>query len=263
MERDLVSRKRKRIVAVAVAVLVIAITATVTTVALYQHQEKSKVPLSHGELSDSLTSVPLDVYNQVGAGSASLQIQATGEKSDGSTKANFLYIGAEFCPFCAMERLSLTAALSRLGKFENLHDTISGSAEGKLSNIPTVTYKNYAYKSNYVNFKAFEIGDREGREIADIPKLEKQIFAIYSPNGGIPLTYWGDIVTFGPDSGTLLAGIKGAAVASALTNPNSKEAQSTIGGANLFSAEICSKTGGKPENVCSSSGVRSAAKRIR
>lgn len=89
MERDLVSRKRKRIVAVAVAVLVIAITATVTTVALYQHQEKSKVPLSHGELSDSLTSVPLDVYNQVGAGSASLQIQATGEKSDGSTKANF------------------------------------------------------------------------------------------------------------------------------------------------------------------------------
>src|SRR5579883_612664 len=75
----------------------------------------------------ALTGIPQSVFDAVGAGSATggpkAAAQAPALTQDG--KPEVLYMGAEYCPFCAAERWAMIAALSRFGSFSNLHTTTS------------------------------------------------------------------------------------------------------------------------------------------
>src|SRR5215831_18416432 len=85
-------------------------------------------------LVNQTTSVPASVLNQVGDGGG----QVTGKPItlNGGTpltsggKPEVLYMGAEYCPFCAAERWSMIVALSRFGTFSGLATTHSASRNG-------------------------------------------------------------------------------------------------------------------------------------
>ena len=66
-----------------------------------------------------------------------------------------VYIGGEFCPFCAAERWALTAALSRFGTFTGL-GLIHSSPTDVYPSTPTLSFYKSGYTSKYVTFTPVE-----------------------------------------------------------------------------------------------------------
>src|ERR1700722_14197678 len=80
-------------------------------------------------------------------------------------KPEIVYVGAEYCPYCAAERWALTAALSRFGTFSNLH-YIHSSSTDVYPSTPTLTFYKSTYTSKYVDFQPVEIqGTTEGKAL--------------------------------------------------------------------------------------------------
>jgi thiol-disulfide isomerase/thioredoxin len=73
--------------------------------------------------------------------------------SDG--KPEILYMGAEYCPFCAAERWALVMALSKFGTFTGLRGTTSSSIDTNPS-TPTFSFYGSTYKSSYISFVPVE-----------------------------------------------------------------------------------------------------------
>ncbi|HYA45259.1 MAG TPA: DUF929 family protein [Acidimicrobiales bacterium] len=70
-------------------------------------------------------------------------------------KPEIVYVGAEFCPFCAAERWPLVMALSKFGTFTNLRGTSSSSVD-VLPSTPTFSFYGATYKSPYLAFLSDE-----------------------------------------------------------------------------------------------------------
>src|ERR1700748_87338 len=65
-----------------------------------------------------VTSVPAATFNAVGAGrAAGLNATSGRPPLTANGKPEVVYMGGEFCPYCAAERWALTAALGRFGTF--------------------------------------------------------------------------------------------------------------------------------------------------
>ncbi len=64
-------------------------------------------------------------------------------------KPEVLYVGSDFCPFCAAERWPLVVALSRFGHFGLLHNTQSAPAS-VFPSIQTFTFTGTSYSSRYL-----------------------------------------------------------------------------------------------------------------
>lgn len=66
-------------------------------------------------------------------------------------KLSIVYVGGEFCPYCAVERWALVLALSHFGTFSNLSQLYS--YEG---NVPTYKFSGSTYTSNTIKFEPVE-----------------------------------------------------------------------------------------------------------
>src|SRR3954471_475821 len=76
-----------------------------------------------------VTNVPATTLNAVGAGAGtqnSALTRITGAALTANGKPRVLYIGAEYCPFCAAERWAVIVALSRFGTWSGLEYSYSG-----------------------------------------------------------------------------------------------------------------------------------------
>ena len=146
-ERESFKMKRRKVTYLAVGVLALSLVIFGTVLAINKSRRGPVIEISRGVISKAIVSIPKGVYDKVGLGSSGLQGAKTGNKPDKDGKVKLFYVGSEFCPFCAMERLPLAAALSRFGTFSGLKDTLSSPAEKELSNIPTITFRNYKYSS--------------------------------------------------------------------------------------------------------------------
>ena len=87
---------------------------------------------------------------------------------------------------------------------------------------------------------------------------------ISGPAGSIPfLSLGGEFVLGGsqyvPD---VLAGKSRTEIASALDDPDSPTAKAVNGSANVLTAALCELTDGAPHDVCMSTGVMTAAKKL-
>ena len=111
----------------------------------------------------TVTSVPASTLDAVGAGSG---ILATPESITGTAltengKPEMLYIGAEYCPYCAAERWAMIVALSRFGTFTGLATVHSAKANGGGENepypdTPTWTFAHATFTSQYLTFTSVE-----------------------------------------------------------------------------------------------------------
>ena len=69
-------------------------------------------------LTDQVTSVPAATLDQVGGGTVTAPpTTISGAALTSGGKPEMLYIGAEYCPYCAAERWAMIVALSRFGTF--------------------------------------------------------------------------------------------------------------------------------------------------
>ena len=170
-------------------------------------------------------------------------------------KPELLYIGSEGCPYCAMQRWGLIVALSRFGKFSNLH--LMQSLTTERPEVRTFTFFGSHYSSPYVSFVPVEafsnIPSSNGfAQLQPLSAAQGDLFATYDQEGTFPFvdvanayTSWYSTVL--PEK---LAGMNWTQILGSLSHPDSAAAQAVAGEAEVLTAELCSVTGGRPQSVC-------------
>jgi Domain of unknown function (DUF929) len=231
-----------------------------------------------GPVIEAVTTIPSKVFDQVGTGTVqALPTAIPGNQSLASGgKPRVLYVGAEYCPYCAAERWAVVAALSRFGTFTNLGQTASSSKD-IFPSTATLSFHGSSYSSKYVDFAGYELqsNQQQGGSYAPLDKLsaaDQKVFATFNAPpyvssqsaGSIPfIDFGGKYMISGAsyDPGEL-KGMTHLEIAQSLAKPDSPVAKSVVGAANLISAAVCHVTGGDPASVCSSSGVTAAATKL-
>jgi hypothetical protein len=208
------------------------------------------------------TSVSGAVGDVVGTGGLKTSFKATSAPAiltGASGRPLALYVGAEFCPYCAAQRWSLVVALGRFGTFQGLQLSTSSSSDA-FPNTPTFSFLGSSYTSTYLDFTGVETSDRNQKPLQQMTPQQYQVFNTYNPAGSIPFTDIGNRYVlvgsgFPPD---FLQGKTWQQIASGLSNPIAPSTRAIVGSANYITAAICAVTGQQPAQVCGSAGVKAA-----
>ena len=275
------AEQRKRIlIASGSIVVVLAVVLTFVIIKLNNKPSASASSGSNGPTGaaltavvDKTTTVPTSVSDAVGSGTYTGKIQTITPAAPALTsngKPEMLYMGAEYCPYCAAARWSMIVALSRFGTFtglSTLHSAVrngAGSAEPD-PDTPTWTFVNAKYTSPYLTFTPVElqtnIPDTASGTYTNLQTptnaqqalLTKYDAAPYtSEAGAIPFIDFGNkYLSIGsPYNPGVLSGLSWSTIAADLHNPNSAVAQAVNGTANYFTAAICKMTGNQPASAC-------------
>jgi len=215
---------------------------------------------------DKVTSVPTSVSDAVGNGGSALLSSGkpttiSGAALTANGKPEMLYIGAEYCPYCAAERWAMIVALSRFGTFSGL-STVHSSSTDTYPNTPTWTFYKSSYTSPYLTFTPVETttnvpnGSGGGGYVTlQTPTAaQSAVWSKYDAGGSIPFIDFGNKymiagATYYP---TGFAALGWSQIAADLSNPNSAVAKSVLGTANYITAAICKMTGNQPASACTS-----------
>ncbi|MET3806384.1 hypothetical protein ABIB25_003399 [Nakamurella sp. UYEF19] len=218
----------------------------------------------------SLGSIPAATFDTVGAGSGvSAPTAVTGAALTADGKPRVVYIGAEYCPFCAAQRWAVVAALSRFGTFTGLGATTSSSIDSYPSTA-TVSFHGATYTSSLLSFTGVEETTNIPVDASDISKgytpletptaADQALVTTYdSQTGSIPFVDFGNkYVTIGASYlPTALKGLTQTQIIADLQNPGSDVAKGALGAANMMTAVLCKMTGNQPAAACSSTAVTS------
>ena len=178
-------------------------------------------------------------------------------------KPEILYMGAEYCPFCAAERWSLVMALSKFGTFTNLKGTTSSAIDTNPS-TPTFSFYGSTYKSSYISFVPVEMQTNTySASLGTYPTLQTptagqqailtkwDVSPYTNTNGSIPFVDLGGkyLIT---GAQYVASPISGQSFDSAVpymtsgTNPTSREAEAAAG---YLVGEILALTHNQPASV--------------
>jgi hypothetical protein len=214
-------------------------------------------------VAHQITHVPASTLASVGTGSLSasnLPIKPiSGRPLTSGGKPEMLYIGAEYCPFCAATRWSMAVALSRFGTFGQLQG-IHSSANDIFPNTPTLTFYRQPYSSPYLAFTPVENLTVQKKLLQPVTKSQNSLWVTYGTaqgTHGYPFIDFGNrAAIYGPlYLPRILKGLTWAQVAGKLKNPADPVARAVDGGANYITASICKMTGNKPSSVCAAPSI--------
>jgi thiol-disulfide isomerase/thioredoxin len=216
-----------------------------------------------------VTSVPASTLDKVGTGSGAVTAKPTtisGSALTANGKPEVLYMGAEYCPYCAAERWAMIVALSRFGTFSGLATVHSAAANGAGQaepdpNTPTWTFVHAKYTSKYLTFTPVElqtnIPDRSTGSYTNLEtptSAQEALINKYdsSSGGAIPFVDFGNkyVISGASYNPGVLDGLSWATIAADLSNPSSPVAQAVDGTANYITAAICQLTGNQPASAC-------------
>jgi hypothetical protein len=217
-----------------------------------------------------VTGVSDNVISEVGPGSVTgLPTKLAGpmrKSADG--KPQILYIGSEYCPYCATERWGMLNALSRFGTFTGLKETSSAKVtpSGAPEVFPgtgTISFNGSKYDSKYIQFDPVEqySNEVEGSGYKPLNQLTQEQAAIEAQNnkeGSIPFIDFANeykISGASYDPGVLKDKTR-AQIAGELTNASSNVTQGVVGTANVMTATICKLTDNQPGNVCNTDTIK-------
>ncbi len=185
-------------------------------------------------------------------------------------KPEVLFVGAEYCPFCASTRWSLVVALSRFGHFTGLEDTQS-AGNSVFAGIQTFSFAATHFESPYLSFAGVELYSDETNpdgsyaHLDSLTPSQSALVARYGPTQGpgttpIPFLDIANrmVATTSPYTPGLLTRQSQSDIVAALQQPGRASGQAVLAGANLFTAGLCLATGQQPGAVCTSKGVRAA-----
>lgn len=267
------TRKRRILAATsALAVVILVVAALVVTKLTGKDSGTTTATPASGSLPASVlkdvTTVPAATADKVGAAGVTTvptNIKAPALTADGKPKV--LYVGADYCPFCAAERWPLVVALSRFGTWSGLGAT-SSSATDEFPNTPTLSFHGAKLTSDVLTFAGFETSDKKQAPLDKLPADDQKTFDDYNKppyvtgaTGGIPFiniggTYVSSGASFSPE---ILKAKTRAQIAKAIGDPSSDIGKAVLANSNVIAAAICDATGDKPSTVCTSSGVKAGA----
>lgn len=222
--------------------------------------------------------VPVPALNAVGVGSGVTPPQplpsATPPLEVGGAP-EVLYIGAEYCPFCAAERWPVVVALSRFGTFAGLGATES-SASDVFPRTQTFSFYGSTYASDEIVFTGVETETNQPAAgggytpLQALTPAQEQLLATYDAApythapGSIPFLMIGNRylsvgASFDP---SVLQGKSRDEIAQALSDPSSPIAQAVNGSANAITASVCGLTHDRPAAVCTDPTIASLAEQL-
>jgi thiol-disulfide isomerase/thioredoxin len=260
-------KRRRLLIATAGITVVLALVVALVVTKLGASPAKAAGSASNPQISNEIASVSAATFNEVGAGRATGLKAVSGQPEltvDG--KPEILYIGGEYCPYCAAERWALATAISRFGTL-SAPNLIHSSASDVYPNTPTLSFVGSSYTSRYVAFTPVEWYGAQtdastpfGHVYLQQPTQQEQ--ALFNEYGGnsIPFVdianrYILPSVQYLPSD---LAGMTWTQVAAAMHDPSSTVAKDIDGAANVLTAALCKVTTG-PAGLCTSAGVQAAA----
>jgi thiol-disulfide isomerase/thioredoxin len=257
--------------------VVIAVVVTLIVVAANKHNTPQTVAGGvHGtvlpaSVQHDITGVPAATLDSVGVGSLGPSLASegvftpvSGSPLTSGGKPDMLYIGAEYCPYCAATRWSMAVALSRFGTFTTPLKGFHSSSTDTDPSTPTLTFYQQGYTSKYLTFTPVENEDINRNPLQPTTSQQQSLWVKYDSSTSDGVTSQGyPFIDFGnkvalklpPYDPAILKGLTWAQVASDLHNPSSPVAQAVLGAANYITAAICKTTGNAPASVCTSSAV--------
>jgi hypothetical protein len=267
-EQQAIARKaeqRRRLLTVAGSTLlvIVIVVAIVVIKDLTSQKQAGSAKLSNSAFA-GLTTVPASTLAKVGTGplpTTNLPIRSINDTTlaSSSGKPEFLYIGAEFCPYCAAMRWSMAVALSRFGTFGPLKG-IHSTSHDVYPNTATLTFYKQKYTSPYLMFTPVENETVAETPLQPTTKDQQAIWVKYdTQNGGqgFPFMYFGGkVIITGPMFNPgVLKGLTWSQIAGQLSSQNSAVAQNVNGTANYITAAICRMTNDMPANVCKAAPI--------
>jgi hypothetical protein len=186
-------------------------------------------------------------------------------------KPGALFIGGEFCPYCAAERWAIVMAFSRFGTFSNLKETTSTPWDVDPATY-TFSFYGSSYSSPYLVFRGLENESNDtgsggaGRHIlVPLTSQESNLWGKYDAhfgvNEGFPfLDLNNTVFVTGPSyNPQVLQGLDWGGIARKLSNPKDPVTIDIVGTANYLTAGICAMTKNQPSSWCSLPVITSAA----
>jgi hypothetical protein len=279
-QRVAAAERRRRLFVVAGSVLaVIAVLAVLIIVKLAtgagQPKSGAKASAAPASLMTKVSGVPTATLDAVGTGrstTAPSAISAPPLTVDG--KPEVLYVGAEYCPYCAAERWAVAVALSRFGTLHGVGLTTSSPSDVYPSTA-TLSFHGASLTSDSVAFTAKELQSNQvvNGQYATLDTLSRAEEAVADKYnappyvehaGSIPFLDLGGryVISGASYSPQVLHGKSYQQIADALADPSSPIARAVDGTANLITAAICASADQRPASVCSSTGVTAAAVKL-
>jgi hypothetical protein len=252
----------------AVRPVALSLAATAMLIAVATDASAARGP-SAAAIAKQVTGVPVARALSVGGGTATAFKQIQGPFLRVNKKPLLLYVGANFCSYCAAERWAIVNALSRFGTFANLGLT-SSTTDDAFPATPSFSFHGSSYTSRFVTLQAVELSGNARDVTGSFPRLDsvtksQQNIAAsldrppYAPErGSIPfIVIAGRFVLFSSQyQPGALQGLDASQVAKALGNLSSPPAQGILGAANWLTASLCEVTGGKPTSACTPKAIK-------
>jgi thiol-disulfide isomerase/thioredoxin len=216
-----------------------------------------------------VTTVPASTLASVATGTAdpkSVSLVSSAKPLTSGGKPEVLYIGAQYCPYCATERWALAVALSRFGTFHGLSGIHSAGGQEVYPHTATLNFYKASYTSKYLTFTPVEqetvaekpLEHLTSAQNALITKYDAPPYVSSSEEGAIPfIDFGGKYFVHGAQyNPQVLSGQTWAQVAAALKDPSTAIAKGADGAANIITATICKVTSNQPSNVCTTPTIK-------
>ncbi|HEU4329850.1 MAG TPA: DUF929 family protein [Lapillicoccus sp.] len=263
-QQQAAERRRRLTIAIAAVAAIVVVVAVLVGVALFGPKQEAAAtgPLDASTYT-TLSTIPVATFDQVGLGvgvsNPPTTISAPPLTTDG--KPGVLYVGAEYCPFCAAERWPFVVAMTRFGQFTNLQAASSGAPPEAYPNTATLSFHGSSYTSQYLGFSGVETQTNTNQPLDKLTADQQKIFDTYNPGGSIPFIDYGGKATANGASvdPAIFKDKTQAQIATEIADPSTTISKAVLGSANVISARLCQLTNNQPANVCTSPGVTAAA----
>jgi Domain of unknown function (DUF929) len=258
--------------------VVIVVVVVIIAVALTSGGSKATArSLAPAEVVQATTNVPPATLAAVGLGPSGLippkpLTGAAALTSNGLPQV--LYVGAEWCPFCAAQRWPMVVALSRFGTFSNLGATESATNE-VYPGTKTFSFYGSSYTSPFLAFTSVETQTNQpsGKGYVALQQptpAQQQLLQQYDrppytqTPGDIPFVDFANhyILSGASYSPQVLQVESMSAIAGSLADPATPIAQNINGTANIFTAAICQLTNNQPGQVCNTPTITAARAKL-
>jgi len=165
-------------------------------------------------------------------------------------KPIIVFIGAEYCPYCAATRWPLILALLRFGNFTGLQYMVSAPpANETYYNVPTFTFRHAQYYSPYIVFEAYEVQNRNYVYVEQPPSNYSQVWAAFG--SGYPFIDFANtrVLASSPFIPATWHNYNWTQIVG-LIQSNTSFGSQIRAYTNAITAVICSVDGNKPSSVC-------------
>ena len=261
------------------ALLVYTLTDTPTTLRVVNRAETAP------DVLRTLASEPVSTFDSVGVTAPVTGLTpptvVTGQPPMYSEeKPDVLFVGSEYCPFCAAERWPLVLALSRFGTFGVLHD-MESSTTSVFPGLQSFSFFDASYTSPYLTFTGVELysdvaaANGVFTKISTLTPGQQALVTRYQSAGQTgtgappaagtyPLVDIDNVMvsTTSGFSPAMILQRSRSTIIGDLKNATTSDGRAIVASANYLSAGICVATHQNPSSVCTSKGVRAAAQAL-